>query len=322
VFRALALGALCKAEPTFTQGETLSHGKQRTIYFFDAIILDQNNNVNEHPAGYWDSLLTHIGTLGEDVRRTEIRSRKYEGEVRAEKSPSLSYLYIGKLRPGADWPDIRDSHGVHASLASTGVIGALIEPAYLLPISGTNYLAILRTSSGPTFSAITEWLNHVAGYLGTDDRLELRPYARHDQLERLALAQGATRIHLKVDPDALQNGRATSEVGRAMQSVRDLGAGGVSVEMIVSYGNSIPDESGAEALADGVRDLLDSGTFKKAKATLLVSEHGQLVKETVDFTLDRVTLTEEIGDSEDEEPLPSVILSAMSEAIRRFREKL
>ncbi|TFC90103.1 hypothetical protein E3T24_00185 [Cryobacterium sp. TmT2-59] len=279
--------------------------------------------MKEYEAGFWESLFIHLAGLDEDIRRTEIRTRKYEGEVRAERSPALSYLYIGKLRPGSDWPDIRDSHGVHASLASTGVIGALIEPAYLLPISGTNYLAVLRSSSGPTFSAITEWLNHAAGFVGTDDRLELRPYARHDQLERLARAQGATRIHLKVDPDALHNGPATSEVGRAMQSVQNLGAGGVSVEMIVSYGNSIPDEAGAEALAEGVRDLVESGAFKTAKATLLVGEPGgHLAKDSIDFTLDRVTLTEEIGDSEDEEPLPAVILSAMSEAIRRFREKL
>jgi hypothetical protein len=297
-------------------------GKERTVYFFSAIEVDQDDHITEFESDYWDALFERIRDLGEDERRQEIRSRKYEGEIRFERAPEVEYLYLGKLRPGADWPDIRNAEGEHASLASTGVVGALIEPAYIVRVARTPYIAILRSSGGPTFTAIASWLSTIAGYDFLETRLELQPYARKDQLERLASAVGATRLHLKVDGDALQGTEPRSRVLRAMKAVQDTGSGSVSVEMIVSYGNASPDEAGAEDLAEGVSELVRAIPFKKAVATLLVDRNDGIVKDYVDFSLDRVTLTESVGNSEDEEPTPRVILGAMSDAIGRFREQI
>lgn len=295
-------------------------GRPRTVHFCELIEVAQDESVTEYTAEAWDDLFGLIGSRDVEELRHEIRRRKYEGELRHEPTRHAQYLYLGKLRPGADWPDIRDLAGEHASLASTGVVGALIEPAYLVRVEGTAYVAILRSSGGPTFTAIASWLSSVAGYDSEEGRLELRPYARRDQLARLNAAIGATKLHFKVGADVLEDADPNSDVVRAMKIVQDTGAGGVSVEMIVSYGNARPDELGAEHLVNAVAEFVRTIPGAHASATLMQPTDEGFVKDYVDFTSDRITLSEEVGVSEDEEPTAYAILGAMSLAVRRFRE--
>ncbi|WP_414172141.1 hypothetical protein [Clavibacter tessellarius] len=240
-------------------------GKARTVYFYDVVTADQDNQITELAAGWWFDLFDFLAEREPEDLRNEFRRRKYEGEIRDHRSPAVRYLYLGKLRPGADWPDIRNLTGQHGSLASTGAVGAVIEPAYVVPIhmEGENYVAVLKSSNGPSKEALQAWLSSVAGYELSENRLILRPYARRDQLERLQEAMGASRIHLKVDSATVSSMDASSDVGRAIQDVQQIGSGGVSVELIVSFGNARPDDDGAEALVAGVRDIVGAGAFRK-----------------------------------------------------------
>ncbi|MEI5674970.1 MULTISPECIES: hypothetical protein [unclassified Nocardioides] len=298
-------------------------GKQRTVYFFEPVVIDKKGNAKSIAAGFWKDIHTHIGTLDEDDRRTIYRGRKLEGEATFTKSPAAEYLYIAKLRPGADWPDVRGVDGTHGTLASTGAVGALLEPAYLVEVSNTKYCAVLRSSGGPSFSALESWLSMAGGYTATDSTLELRPFVREDQLERLAVAQGATKIRLRVEPHALEDAEPTSDLGRAMADAQQAVGGGVSVEMTVSFGHVRPDGPAARQLTDAVSDILREGGVKHASATLLVpGEDGELERDKIDFVRDRVTFIEEVGESEDEEPSAPVVMAAMAEAIQEFKKQL
>lgn len=298
-------------------------GKQRTIYFFEPVILDQNDVAQEIEDGFWKSLFGHVASLKEDDRRTTYRLRKYEGSINATKSPATDYLYLAKLRPGADWPDIRAADGTHGTLASTGAVTDLLEPAYLVSVTNTKYCAIMRSSAGPTFSATEFWLNQVCGFVEMDQRLELRPYVRADQLQRLAAAQGASRIRLHVEAEALDDAQPTSELGQAIAAAQRAVGGGVSLDMTMSFGHASPDGPGGRQLTAAVEDILRAGGVKHAEATLLVQdEDGDLVRDRTDFVRDRVTFVEEVGESEDEQPTPEVVMSAMAEAIKLFKQQL
>lgn len=300
--------------------------KERTVYFFEPVVLNQSGEGQPIEAGFWDWVHDHVASLDEVDRRAEFRGRRHLGSARQERSPSFKYIYIGRLRPGADWPDVSGDDGEIASLASTGFSGALLEPAYLLGVGGTNYVAVLRSSAGPSTSSIAQWLNQVCGFNGSDTRLELRAYARRDQLERLGRAQGAAKVHLKVDPGVMTDTEPHDELGQALKIAQSAGAGGVSVDLTVSFGNARPADGAGEDLVDGVRELLSTGNgipFKKASATVIVEdESGQLVRDKIDFALDRVTVRQQVGANEDEEPTPPVVLSAMANAIVKFREQL
>ncbi|MCU0115472.1 MULTISPECIES: hypothetical protein [Curtobacterium] len=293
-------------------------GKQRTIYFFSADEVDQNDQHTEYEAGWWSDLFDSIEGLPEEDRRLTHRQRRYEGEILQERSPHVRYLYLGKLRPGADWPDVTDRSGRRGPLADTGIDG-LWEPAYIVEVPRTRYVAVLRSSGGPTFSAIEAWLSHVGNFDYNDTRLVLRPYVRSGQMEKLQSAWGASRVHLKVDSEALRGIDPGTKITRALAEATDLGTSSVSLDVILSFGNAIPDEAGAEEMAAALTDLIGHVPVTKAEATLIGSD---MQKDKVDFIRDRVTLTQELGDSEDETPTPQVVLSAMSEAISRFRDQI
>lgn len=300
--------------------------KERTVYFFEPIVLDQADNVQPIEDGFWDWVQERVGALSEVARRADIFGRRHVGAARQEVAPALDYIYLGRLRPGADWPDVSDDAGEIASLASTGFAGSLLEPAYLLGVGGTNYVAILRSSAGPSTTSIVRWLNQVCGFNEQGDRLELRPYVRQDQLERLGRAQAAAKIHLKIDPGVMSDAQPNDELGQALKAAQSAGAGGVSVELTVSFGNARPTDGAGEDLVAGVRELLLSDNavpFKKASATVMVeNEAGQLVRDKIDFTMDRITVRQQVGANEDEEPTPPVVLSAMAQAIEKFRAQL
>jgi len=299
--------------------------KQRTVYFFEPVVLDQAGNVQPIEPGFWSDLHDRIAGLDEDHRRGEFFGRRHAGSAREEVAPAEKYIYVGKLRPGADWPDVSGDDGAIASLASTGFSGSLIEPAYLLGVSGTNYVAILRSSAGPSFTAISRWLNMVAGFGTESERLELRPYVRRDQLERLGRAQQAAKVHLKVDPGVMTDEQPAGELGQALKLAQSAGAGGASVELTISFGNARPTDGAGEDLISDLRELLVTSQtpFKKAEATVIVEdEAGALVRDKIDFALDRITVRQQVGASEDEEPTPTVVLQAMLQAITRFRSEL
>lgn len=300
-----------------------SHGTKRRVYFVEPVIEHQDNSLEEVSDDFWKHFLQHVSNLPQVRRRIELHGRKYIGEMRTETQPAEDYLYLGKARRGADWPDISDASGVVSPLALGAGVDALIEPAYLLPVSGTNYVAVLRTSGGPSFSAIESWMSSAAGFDTSSERFTLRPYVRTDQLERLNSASGATRVHLKVDPGALQVDDSLGTIGNAMKQVQDLGAGGVSVDMILSFGRATPTHAYAEAVAEEVQKIIGKVPFRSAEATLLVEdENGKEVREKVDFVRDRVTGSEYVGTSEDEPATPPLVLKALTDAIWKFKRSL
>lgn len=301
----------------------MATGKQRTVYFFDPVVIDKTGTAQTIQSGFWQDIFKYIGGLPEEDRRTVYRARKYEGEIAATTSPVADYLYLAKLRPGADWPDIRAIDGTHGTLASTGAVGALLEPAYLVGVTNTNYCAVMRSSAGPSFSAIESWLNQTCGFVELDEQLELRPYVRHDQLQRLAQAQGASKIRIKVEPQALDDAEPASQLGQAIAAAQHAAGGGATVDMTVSFGHVMPDGPGANQLTGAVEDILRQGGVKHASATLLLpSDDGKFVRDRIDFVRDRVTFVQEVGESEDEQPTAAVVMAAMAEAIQTFKKQL
>lgn len=298
-------------------------GAKRRVYFVEPVIEKQDSSLEEVSGNFWDVYLKHVSELPRERRRIEMYGRKYIGEVRTEIAPAETYLYLGKARRGADWPDISDAEGLVSALDPGQGIDALIEPAYLLPVSGTNYVAVLRTSGGPSFAAIESWMSSAAGLDTTSERFTLRPYVRTDQLQRLNEASGATRVHLKVDPGVLQTDESLGAIGNAMREVQNLGAGGVSVDMTLSFGRATPSHAYAESIANEVKKVIKKIPFKTAEATLMTEDaNGKEMREKVDFVRDRVTGSEYVGTSEDEPATPAVVLKALTDAIWKFKKSL
>lgn len=298
-------------------------GKTRNVHFFEMIKIDQKNNVNPYHADGLKRLHTHTLGLPEQRLKLEIGSQKVSGSARTEPSTLQEFFYIGKTRNGSDWPDMQHPNADPVPLQLPANVLGLIEPAYIVPISGTQYLAAVRTQSAPSWSMIEKWLTSVTGGLKSGYTVELRPYVREDQLKRLRSALGATKLHIKFDSgDTAPEG--SGEIGKALASIQETSAFGASVELTLSFGNAKPDELVAQQLVDDLRKILDKTKPKAASATLL--RHGDedydaIQKDHIDFIKERVTERVEIGTSPDDRPSTAVVLSSINDAIQRFRKR-
>lgn len=300
--------------------------KTKTVYFFEPVMLDQRDVPQRIEPEFWDFVHKRLALLGEEELRAEFLGRKFLGAARYESTVGQDYIYIGRMRPGADWPDVTDDAGEIDTLASTGFNLSLVEPSYLVGVSGTNYVAFVRSSAGPSTTAITTWLNLMLGLEATETRLELRPYVRKDQLDRLARAQTATKLHLKIDPDVMTGSSPTDDVGKALKAAQNAGAGAVSVDLTISFGRATPTDGAGEELIDEVRKVLTGSArvpFKKAVANVVLEdENGELIRDTIDFTRDRITVQQTVGADENAEPTPRVVIAALNEAISEFRSSI
>jgi hypothetical protein len=298
-------------------------GRKRKIYFFEPITTNADEIESTMDATFWPSLHDHVASLEDERLRNQYLGHKYAGAARKEVSPAEKFFYIGKTRNGADWPDMQREGSDPTALELAEPGAGLVEPAYLLPISGTPYVAALRTTAGPSWSAIENWLAAVSGMDVQGETFELRPYVRHDQLARLHAAIGVSKLHLKVEPGSDLASGTDGVIGTAMREVQDLGAGGVTVDIQLSFGHARPDEAAAAQIAAELQSMMGNVKFRSASATLLspTDEEGmEYKKDAVDFFKDRVTGTALVGTSEDERPTAPAVLKAMTEAIRMFRE--
>lgn len=296
-------------------------GRKRRIYFYEPVILDQENKVQQIQKDFWGDLHAHVAGLDESDRSFTFFGRPISGEARRATTPPVDYFYLDRERPGQDWPDARGNDGHLDTLHAQQVVTSLHEPAYLLPVSGSAYVAFVRTSAGPSTSAVETWLNIVMGFEELDTRIELRAYARHDAMARLARATSASKVHVVIEPDAMTDVDMRGELGQALAMAQRAGNGGVSVDMTLSFGNVAPDDEAGRALVDGVSEVLNaSAGFRRAQATVVTTDdEGEITKDFIDFKRDRVTISQAFGTDLEQEPTAQVVLEGLIEAIRTFR---
>lgn len=300
----------------------MAGGKTRTVYFLEPILLDKQNKLVELKPSFWDDIFVRLEGLATAKRLVTYRGRRYRASARSEKSPAESYIYFGKRRVAADWPDTAVGESDEEPL---DLEGDLVEPMYLVPVRGaTNFAAFMRTSGGPSFSAFEEWMHHAFDLTKKGFSFSLRPYVRKDDYVRLQRAAGVSKLHMKFGPDALTD--TTAEDGRiaaAAKAIQAIGGGGVDVEVSMSFGHATPDGLGSDAFARELEKALKVAGIKKADATLLNQKpDGTFDRDQVEFFRDRVTYSVPVGDSELSRQTPPVVLRAMHEAIVEFRRDL
>lgn len=244
-------------------------------------------------------------------------------------SPSINYFYCGKSRNREDWPDLREQNSSIQPLSEAGVTGELIESTHFLKATHKSVIALVRTTSGPTKSAIEKAINDLMDYQTVGWTFELVPFIRTDQFEKMQQATGATKMHLKLAPGSAVPPAASSDaVGQAFERAQEVANSNLlSVDLQLSFGNSNPDESSRRGLLKSLRNLAGSpaeaGRFAKAQATLTMEdEDGQFVRQKIDLIADRVTIKEQFSQSSDEQPDSKRIVQGLLDACSKFRETI
>lgn len=304
--------------------------KKRTIFYYSPNWWDKDDQPIDIPSTFWNDIWYEINKLNGSSYSFKHYGRDYIVQAASLKSPSVKFLYIGKVRSKDDWPDHRDQDSDQIErLAQTGIGGHLIEGAYLTPSGYGNVVAISRTQNGATASAISAAISHHFNTFQSGDKFELTPFVRSDQFRRLQEAEGATRLQLTLANDAdLADFDGGDSLSEAFAKAKEIDPGNqMTVGITLSFGNYAVSPSTQHDIKAALINLFGKETdiqkFKKAEATLTSwDEGGELRKDSIDFISDRITIKESFHNNEDEQPEPEDILKGMLEANSKFLKKL
>ena len=143
-----------------------------------------------------------------------------------------------------------------ALASSLNVPGDVLEFLYAYGIGGASEVCVvLRSSGGSSLSAFESWMGHILGFDETDEVFRLAPIVRRDALERLARAQGAAKLDMKLEPGFSLQRSGQTQVQRALETVAEELGDGVSIELGISFGRARPSEEDAERLAHEVQKI-------------------------------------------------------------------
>lgn len=309
--------------------------RKRRVTFFEGVEVDQQQQSRPWAETRWKRFFGEVDTATNSEKWNNFSGRRYSGSIRNCTSPAMDFFYLCKLRPTIDWPDIINFEGSIESLVEkaqqSGIVN-ILEPCYILPVTGTRYIAMMRSSGGPTPRAISDWIDAFSHNSENDSVFELRPVFTQDALRRLQSANGARRLsfrYISLRDDTVESDDVAGHVKRAVSEVARISDQEMSVEMTFSFGraNSGSLGNGSEALLDEVRHLVSSdaamhGQLSKLQATVINDTDGGLESDSIDFLNERYSEFVNVGGSEDDEPSPEVILSGMMDAIGTFRRKI
>lgn len=305
-------------------------GKKRTVYFFTGAEVMGEEEPVVWAGDKWDEFLDDLNASSTLERR--VRGYMLAGMV--ERSGIHQFLHFTKERMLSDWPEATDSRGVVGNLAENRQdigIASILEYAYLLPVSGTPYIAVFRSSGGPRPTAIGDWIGEVADDVPRDKEFVLQPVLRKDAKIALQRAQGVKSIQVRYEVSD-PGGHSGSIVEDAvMDAARAAGDGyeNIVVDLCVGLKGRAFDQSVGSSLKKQTEKLLQDSDFgmlgsgrkmKKLRAnTWQENDDGGYHTDQIDLFKQRITQQIDIGDFEEEALTSERIIPLMLKSIEEFK---
>lgn len=295
-------------------------GKKRTVRFFVPKRVQPDGTSIQLQPNFWKGFRKKVEALPAAEQFVNIRDIDYRGAARHEQSNSADYLYLGKTRDKADLPERSVGEGDETPLILREG-ERLVEPCYIYVVKPqSNRIATLRSSGGPSVSAVGEW---ITGFYQNElgiDRIVLEPVMREDQMDRLNEALNVASFSVTIEKHQnLGDVPAESAVTQAVKNSYETLDRGARVDYSWSFGHKSPESSLGETLKNDIKTILGWGLAKYAKATVIrESDDGHLIRDKIDFIKDQVTTQVTVGTDPAAVQSADVVLSALLEAARRY----
>lgn len=305
-------------------------GKLRTVYFYTGVESDEEEQPHDWNHAKWTE---YIRNFGNSAVTLHIKGSNCTGEVKSNAAPAAQFLHLMRERALSDWPEGKDINGTVSNLGAnrqTLGISEIYEYSYLLPVDGTPYVAMFRSSGGPRPGLIEDWISTNLDLPKSGKTFRLVPVLRKNAIKRLREAVGVKKLYARFEGDVQTNSGSKVQDAAAMAgSIPGLNeyADGM-IEIVVSLGRSVKTGPGIDSIMNETNKILnqaDGGltqrTVTKLVATTLQKKDDKIVSEPVDFMKERMTISVAFGNSINDVMTPNEILSGMFVAIREFRQR-
>lgn len=296
----------------------------KVVRFYEPQLIDQQDQATTIEPGFWTEIRKAVEQADAKQRTVTYSGVEYYGRAAVGSSPAVRYLYIGRKRPRADWPDYLNEELDEVSDLPLAIMGKLLERAYIVPFGTGNSVACMPPfGARMSMSAVDRWLTHLAGATATEHRIELVPIIDEAVMEKLADAEGVTRLNVRFSADTRLPPRAPGEgqVERGLRAAEQMATDSRTAELTLSYGRSRADAAGRKTLLKLTRMVTRAENLDKAEATMLLPDGDGLKSEAHDLLKDKIATTVKIDAEADAPATESSVLSAMQEAIQAFRER-
>ncbi|MFH5824733.1 hypothetical protein [Georgenia sp. AZ-5] len=291
----------------------MAAGKTRLVRFYEPWI-EEGSNIRLADADFWHYLHQEASGRPAEERRITVRGTDYFGL--ASEVDGTPYIYFGRRRKESDFPDHEFGDDQTGPLPE-GL--RLVEPMYLVPFGPGNTVATIRTSGGPTLSAVEKWISRLVFGIEVGATITLTPILRQDAAAKLDRAVAVTKLNVKLD----RHVDVPEGDGRVLTALREASAaahGEATIDLELSFGGLTPLDGESDDLRTGLQQLAGRPGVKKAKGTVVVPHNNGIRRQHIDFVKDVITHTVTVGESEMERPSPSGMVGAALEAIDAFRE--
>jgi len=300
---------------------------QRKVHFLDTGLLDPAGSRSDLAPGYWAALDGYLSPRSPQDRVHTYRGSTYFGEARISRAPAFRYVYLGRVRALADSPDAyRPGVGVLGAVRHEQPGDRIAEPTYLIPIDGSNRVAIMSPVRGGTsVSAIESWLSAHTPGLPTGTFIDLLPVLDRDVAAKLGAASGASAVTLRAPHDA-EITEEDGDLGAAFEAARRIVPNEAVIEINWSLGNRSTTDGSRQRIVDVARRVLNRPWLSKAKVNLelpVETDDGvKLRHEVHDLIKDVMSEQATFTLQDDQVPTPEAVLPAMYEAVQRFRRRV
>ncbi|MFA4083038.1 hypothetical protein ONA92_15180 [Mycobacteroides salmoniphilum] len=294
--------------------------KKRIVRFFEPYRRQPDATTVQLDQNFWADFRDKLTPLSYDDQLLTIRGFEYRGAARHELSTASDYFYLCKTREQVDFPESSIGDADEAPL--TLQEGArLVEPCYFVVAEPpNNTIALIRSSAGPSVSAVGDWVTrHYQGPLG-HDVIELQPKLRGDQSTRFNDAVNITRFEVAIERHHnLGEVTADTQLGAALRGSYEGLERGALVEQVWSFGHNQPNASLGQDMKQAVIEVLNWGVAKLAKATVVRTRpDGSEFRDKIDFVKDQITTRVRVGDDPTVSQSPEVVVSALREAVHEY----
>ena len=297
----------------------------KVVRFYEPVLLDQNDVRQPISGTFWTELTARLTGLSDPAdRESDFAGVRCYGEARRAQSPAVTYVYVGRLRPPADSPDLYSSHvGITGPLQPPQPDDRISEPTFLLPFGANNYVAVMSPTVGGTrVGALERWTTDMCGLLAQGQRIEFAPLVDQAVLDKVASAEAATRLYVRVPAGVIITQEGGGIVGEAIREASARPVEGAYLDLTWSFGHAKGSPSGRSALLTAVRWLSSNRFTDKVEVSLQMPDGDGLRSEAHDLFRDRITFKGRFDVPEGQVPAEQQVLAAILECIEEFRRQV
>ena len=304
---------------------TVAQAKSTIVRFYEARCLDDNEQEVHLEDDFWTTLIDKVSNYEENDRTVLRNTRELIGVSGHHVKTGKKYLYLGKPRHRADYPDdLADGATAPSSLADNASIFRMSEWTYIVPTEFGLSIAVVRSSGGASPEEIAAWVNEVAGFDQLNNSFRLSAILDENQMETLEQSDlvGSLDVVLTGEQAAGLDGELGA-IGSAAAEAANVSGDAATIEIRWSYGRKIPDTIDGRGFADKAKIFLRGKKYKKAVASLKTERpDGSWRTDVVNFVTEIVTYRVTLSDSLSEAMALDKLMPQIVGAIMENRKHL